>query len=162
MQSSNDNGQREGNDRWRGMKRGRELANEKRKHCTRPGLTSMRCRNDVYVRVCMYEWCTTSASESERNRASGSACELKEESNTKQPMHFGSIAIDKELCGFCLWSGTILMHESLKSSLGWHFRPVSKTITTLIAVITVKHSVFTATHKIILNYSYKYNVVEYW
>ncbi|KAK0072490.1 hypothetical protein PV325_011284, partial [Microctonus aethiopoides] len=75
MQSSKDNALREGHNRRRGTRRGKELANEKRKHCTRSGLTLIFVGMMVCVRVCMYEWCSTSVCESERNRTSGSACE---------------------------------------------------------------------------------------
>ncbi|KAK0077080.1 hypothetical protein PV325_004497 [Microctonus aethiopoides] len=79
MQSSNDIVQREGHDQRRETKLGKELANEKRKHCTRSGLTLIFVKMMVCLRVCMYEWCTTSLIESERNRASGSACERKQQ-----------------------------------------------------------------------------------
>ncbi|KAK0075056.1 hypothetical protein PV325_007444, partial [Microctonus aethiopoides] len=83
MQSSNDNGQREDKDQRRRPKRGKELVNEKHKHCTRSGLT--------FILVGMME------------------------RNTKSSNNFGSIAIDKRLCGFCLWSGAMLTHESSES-----------------------------------------------
>ncbi|KAK0072877.1 hypothetical protein PV326_014031, partial [Microctonus aethiopoides] len=98
MPSSKDNALREGYNRRRGTRRGKELANEKRKHCTRSGLTLIVVEMMVCVRVCMYEWCSRSVSESERNRTGGSAGEQKGDGNIKSPMHFGSNAIDKGLC----------------------------------------------------------------